>query len=180
VSDPHPDADLGLAAARVDRAAADRRSERTERLILSEEISFSAVLHDVAGSGDRVVIEMTSGNRHAGCVTGIGEDFLLMESTRREPVALRRASVVALIREAPGSRPDSPVASTQLDDLLVELAASGAKVRIVVQGGSTTTGVIREIGTDVVQVRDGSNGRSVYLTLAAIAEVSSISMTSSS
>ena len=64
--------------------------------------------------------------------------------------------------------------------MLAELAAVDASVRIVLDGGAVVTGTIREATADVVVMSVLPEGEVAYLVLAAVNEVSSMSMTSSS
>ena len=175
-----PDPDVELATARVHRAVADRRAERTERMILAEEISLDAVLADAAARGDQVSIETTTGARHAGHLSGIGEDFVMLVPRNSVPVGIRRQAIATLTRESAGTRTRPSVDRARFVDLLAELGSVEARVRIVLSGGATNVGVIREVGPDVVLLNAEPAGRSVYLTLDAITEVSSMSMTSTS
>jgi hypothetical protein len=175
-----PDPDLELAAARVDRAVADRRAERAERMILAEEVSLDAVLADAAASGDQVSIETTTGATHAGYLSGIGEDFVMLVPRHSAPVGIRRQVIASLRRESAGTRNSSAERRAGFVDLLAELGSVEARVRIVGSGGAANVGVIHEVGPDVVLLIAEPAGRAVYLSLDAIAEVSSMSMTSTS
>lgn len=173
-----PDPDLELATARVHRAVADRRAERTERRILGEELRLDAVLADAAASGDQVSIETTTGARHVGYLSGIGEDFVMLVPRNSAPVGIRHRAIAMLSRDSAGTRTGSTTGRADFGDVLAELASVEARVRIVLWGGATNVGVIGEIGPDVLLLNAEPAGRAVYLVLDAIAELSSMSMTS--
>jgi len=157
-----------------------RRAERIERMILAEETTFESVLADAVGRGDDVLVEMSTGRRHAGFLSGLGTDFVLLHPTGAAPIALRISELVTLHRHRAGVRNQATEPITDLAEVLAELAAVEATARIVMNGGSTVQGVVAEVGRDVVTVRTQPAGDVVYLVLAAVNEVSSMSMTSSS
>lgn len=174
------DADVELADARRQVAVEARRAERIERTILAEEATFESVLIDAVGRGDDVLVEMSTGRRHAGFLSAIGTDFVLLHPTGAAPVALRTAELVTLHRHRAGARSQSAAPVTDLAEVLAELAAVDATARLVLDGGATVHGVVSGVGRDVVTVLTQPAGDVVYLVLAAVNEVSSMSMTSSS
>ena len=88
-------------------------------------------------------------------------------------------AVTSLRRRAEGRR-GLPRSTTTFADLLAGLAGSEARINAVVDGGSIVSGVLRDVGTDVLVVTAEPGGDHVYLLLSAVSEVWSMSMTSSS
>ncbi|MGH9273902.1 MAG: hypothetical protein ACRDZU_04570 [Acidimicrobiales bacterium] len=166
--------DRWVSEARVDEAALQRSRERWLRDAAEQEATLGGVLIDLAERHAGVTI-FVDGRRHHGVIVAIGVDFVALCATAGSDVLLA-IRAVDVVRTAPAveAAVGDRVVSTELRlaDVLVELAADRERVRLVTSAGETVTGVLRNVGQDVVVVRtDGDPRGTAYVPTAAVVEV---------
>jgi hypothetical protein len=167
------------ADAHVDEAARRRARERWLRHQAEEDGSFGGVLVDLADAGGPVLVDLQGGTQVTGVVRAVGADVVTFEPAApgSGPVVVAVAAITA-VRSGAGTRPvagDRTVPSAlRLDDVLVELAAEGERVRLVTVAGGVVGGCVRAVGRDVVTLAalgptDGPG--QTYVPRAAVAAV---------
>ncbi|HXH57916.1 hypothetical protein [Iamia sp.] len=161
-----------LAEQRVDAAAAARARERWLRQAADEEALVAGVLLDVAERAELVVIQGVSGRTHRGTVRGVGEDFVAVR-TGRSDVLLPYDAIVAI---RPEGRPRGGADRAQALDLafaeaLSALVGERPRVLVVSRDGTGLSGDLRAVGRDVLTLRIAEADGTVYVPIAALAEV---------
>jgi hypothetical protein len=168
--------DAWLADARVEGSADARAREHWLRAAVEADATFAGVLLDLAERGVAVAIATAAGRRQQGVVEVLGADFAALRLASGHEV-LVAMTAIASVRTAPavGVAAGERVVTTdlRLADVLGELAADRARVRIVTHGaGEVVAGELRSVGQDVVTVRsDGEAAGTAYLLTRAVAEV---------
>lgn len=125
--------------------------------------------------GAPVTVHTRAGGRHAGVVRAVGSDVVVLGAGPGPggEVLVPLAAVTSL-RAGPGDGPvvgDRPTGDgPTLVDLLADLAAERAAVRVVTVGGDAVAGELRAVGRDVLVVAP-SGGGAAYVALGAVAEV---------
>lgn len=163
---------------RAATAAAARVRERWLRQQATEDAHFAGVILDLSEQGIGVSMATVSGATLRGRIATVAADFCLVRHDDGRATLVGFAAVVSL-RPDPGHRRadagadrGAPVAAT-LADVLAGLAAERPRVRLgLTAGGAPVVGELRAVGADVLTVRlDGDPPATVYLRLAAVAEV---------
>ena len=168
--------DAWLADARIEGSADARARERWLTAAAEADATFSGVLLDLAERGVGVTVATVAGRRRQGVVQVLGADFLAMRGPSGTEVLVSTGSIGS-VRTAPavGVTSGERVVTTdlRLGDVLGELAADRARVRLVLlDGREALTGELRSVGQDVVTVRtDGEAPGTAYARIAAVAEV---------
>ena len=168
--------DAWLADARVEGSADARAREHWLRAAASADATFSGILLDLAERGIAVSVATVAGRRLQGLVEVLGADFLALRSASGGEV-LVSLTAISTVRTAPtvdvASGERVVTTDLRLSDVLGELAAERARVRLVLLDGSeAVAGELRSVGQDVVTVRtDGSAPATAYARTEAIAEV---------
>lgn len=174
-------ADLAMWTAdlRAHDAAESRIRERWLRQQAEEDARFSGLALDLAEAGSGVSLGLTSGRTLHGHIATVAADFCVLRHDGRA-VTLLAFSAIATLRPEPGA-PSEAAASRRvaqveahLDDVLVGLAVERPRVRLVVAGAAeAVAGELRSVGSDVVTIRLGNNGRAgtVYVQLGSVREV---------
>ena len=168
--------DAWLADARVEGSADARAREHWLRAAASADATFSGILLDLAERGIAVSVATVAGRRRQGLVEVLGADFLALRTTSGGEV-LVSLTTISSVRTAPtvdvASGERVVTTDLRLSDVLGELAAERARVRLVLLDGSeAVAGELRSVGQDVVTVRtDGSAAATAYARTEAIAEV---------
>lgn len=163
-----------VADARVDEAARQRSRERWLRDAAEQEATVVGVLLDLAERQTPIAVT-AAGHRLQGVVSALGADFVaLRQATGVE--ALLGLGSLSQVQAGRGGDPatgDRMVTSElRLLDVLAQLAAERERVRVVTRDGDTVTGLVRNVGHDVVVLRaDGDPPPTTYVPGAAIAEV---------
>jgi len=163
------------AEARVEEAARARAREGWLRRQAEESASLAGVVADVLERGAPVTVHTRAGGRHAGVVRAVGSDVVVLGAGPGPggEVLVPLAAVTSL-RAGPGDGPvvgDRPTGDgPTLVDLLADLAAERAAVRVVTVGGDAVAGELRAVGRDVLVVAP-SGGGAAYVALGAVAEV---------
>ena len=161
---------------RVDDAADARARERWLRTAAEADATLAGVLLDLGERDAHVGIATVEGRRVLGTIEVVGADFIAVRTDAGHEVLLA-IDAVASVRTAPSLDPavGDRVMTTdlRLGDLLSELAAERARVRLVLRdGGDVVAGELRSIGQDVVSVRaESATGGTAYVPLAAVVEV---------
>ena len=168
--------DAWLADARVEGSADARARERWLRAAADADATFSGILLDLAERGVAVSLATVAGRRLQGVVGVLGADFLALQAASGGEVLITLTSISS-VRTAPAvdraSGERVVTTDLRLGDVLSELAAERAVVRLVLLDGSEAlAGELRSVGQDVVTVRTGGNApASAYARIDAIAEV---------
>ncbi len=163
--------DRWLAEGRTDEAAAQRGRARWARQIAAESATFAGVLIDLAERRDHVTLLLRSGRRHAGTITAVGADFVVLHSATAD--ALVSLGALAGVRtdtsatEALGDRHTD--LSLTLAEALASLAAERPRV-LVHSGPDGVAGELRRGGLDVITLRL-DNGTRSHLSTAGIDDV---------
>jgi hypothetical protein len=168
--------DAWLADARVESSADERAREHWLRAAADADATFAGVLLDLAERGVGVAVATVGARRFQGVVHVLGADFIALRGRAGNEVLLALRTF-ASVRTAPavGVATGERVVTTELclADVLAELAAERARVRLVVLDGTeAVTGELRAVGQDVVTLRiDGQPQATAYVRTAAVAEV---------
>jgi len=163
----HADVDGLIAAARQSDAALRRRRRRWREQRRAEARSVDDVL--LGSVGERVVVHLDGGTTVAGLVEAVAQDVAQLEVTGSSCwVALGAAMAVELDSAHPSDPIDRDV--TTLNDVLDDLAAERAEVRIGLRTGAHLTGTVVATGVSVELRRSGTT-RVVVLRPDAIASV---------
>ena len=165
-----------IADARVEESADARSRERWLRAAADADATLAGVLLDLGERDANVAIATVEGRRVLGTVEVVGADFLAVRTDAGHEVLLA-IGAVASVRTAPsldpaiGDRATTP--DLRLGDVLSELAAERARVRLVVRDGAdVVAGELRSVGQDVLCVRvESATGGTAYVPLAAVVEV---------
>ena len=168
--------DAWLADARVEGSADARAREHWLRAAADADATFAGVVLDLAERGVGLAVATVARRRLQGVVHVLGADFIALRLSSGNEVLLSLRAI-ASIRTAPavGLAAGERVVTTdlRLGDVLAELGAERARVRLVVlDGEDAVTGELRSVGHDVVTVRtDGEAQATAYVRIAAVAEV---------
>ena len=165
-----------LAEQRVDAATTARSHERWLRQQSEEEGTFAGVLVDLAERGRPVVIHASGDRRHRGVVRAVADDFVALRTGPGTDVLLAYRGIT-LVRPGSGEPAVTGERSRPLDTTLAEalaaLAGQRARLLVVTLDGAGVAGELRAVGRDVLMMRlDGAGRREVYVSVAAVAEVS--------
>jgi hypothetical protein len=166
-----------IADAKAEESADARARERWLRAAADADATLAGVLLDLGERDATIAISTSEGRRIIGTVELVGADFVAVRSDNGHEVLLATAAV-ASVRTTPSLDPaiGDRVTTTdlRLGDLLGELAAERAPVRLVVRdGGTVVAGELRSVGQDVVTLRtDGPSGGTTYVPLSAVVEAS--------
>lgn len=166
-----------IADARAEESSDARARERWLRAAADADATLAGVLLDLGERDANVAIATVEGRRILGTIELVGADFLAVRSDSGHEVLLAVAAV-ASVRTAPSLDPavGDRVSTTQLrlGDVLGELAAERARVRLVVRdAGDVVAGELRSVGQDVVTLRtEGPSGGTSYVPLHAVVEAS--------
>ena len=177
------DLEQWAADARARDAADARVRERWLRAQAAEDASLAGLLLALAERRETVVTATTAGRRHRGVITGVGEDFVAIQSPSGA-ITLVALSGVGDVRVAEdhsrrnspaggttGDRPGQGALGARLGDVLAQ-AASG-RPRILVQtGAASVVGDLRAVGRDVLTVQTDGDAGPVYVALSSVSEVS--------
>ncbi|HLT70696.1 MAG TPA: hypothetical protein VKZ72_11050 [Acidimicrobiales bacterium] len=165
------------AEARVEEAARARAREGWLRRQAEESATLAGVVADLQERGVPVTVHTRAGGRHTGAVRAVGADVVVV---RTAPGAgpggdvLVPLAALTAVRAGPGTGPAvgdrRPGAGPTFTDLLVDLAADRAAVRVATVGGDAVAGVLRAVGRDVLVVTPASGG-TAHVALGAVAEV---------
>jgi hypothetical protein len=177
VTDGVGDLERWAADARAREAAEARVRERWLRAQAAEEASLAGVLVALAERRETVVLTTAPGRRHRGIVTGVGVDFVAIESPAGM-ATLVALGVVADVRVAEEARTvattgdaDGGALGVRLADVLAQ--AAGQRPRVSVHAGTASVvGELRSMGADVLTVRADGDAGAVYVGLASLSEVS--------
>ena len=177
------DLERWAAAARAREAADARVRERWLRAQAAEGASMAGVLLDLAERRETVVVATIAGRRHRGLVTGVGEDFVAIESPSGTItlVALSGLGDVRVVGRSVGSgsrvaantgdRPGRGSLGARLADVLAQ--AAGGRPRVLVQTGAASVGGdLRGVGLDVLTVQTDGDAGPVYVSLPSLSEIS--------
>lgn len=164
-----------LAEQRADEAVASRIRERWLRQEAADEATFAGVLLDLAERQLRLVIGGVGGRRTIGSIAAVAGDCCAVRTSSGDDVLLAYAAITS-VRPVDGigtSTGDRPVAlETTLAECLALLLAERPRLHLVTSDGTATSGELRAVGRDVITLlRDGANGSTAYLPIAALAEV---------
>jgi hypothetical protein len=161
-----------LAEQRADAAAAARARERWLRQAADEDALLSGVLLDLAERGATVVVQGTTGRTHRGQVRGVGEDFLALRTAQAD-VLLRHDAVVAIRADGVpvGGSDRAHALDLGLGEAVAALAGERPRVLLVTRDGTGLAGELRSAGRDVLTLRLDDGAGTVYVPLAALAEV---------
>jgi hypothetical protein len=168
--------DVWVADTRIEDSADARARERWLTAAAEADATFSGVLLDLAERGSGVTVATVAGHRRQGVIQVLGADFVALRAATGREVLVSTSSI-ASVRTAPavGIASGERVVTTglRLGDVLGELAAERARVRLVLlDGGEALTGELRSVGQDVVTMRtDGDAPATAYARLGAVAEV---------
>jgi hypothetical protein len=168
--------DEWLADAQVERSADARAREHWLRAAADADATFAGVLLDLAERGVTVSVATVAGRRHQGVVQVLGSDFVALRVAHGHEVLLAMRSIASVrTAGAAGVAAGERVVTTdlRLGDVLGELAADRARVRIVLLDASeAVAGELRSVGQDVVTVRtDGEASGIAYVRTDAVVEV---------
>ncbi len=165
---PHQaDVDGLVAAARQSDAALRRRRRRWQEQRRAEARSLDDVL--LGAVGERVVVHLDGGATVAGVVEVVGHRVAQLDVTGRVGwVAIDAAVAVELGSVRPGDPADR--VDTSLVDVLDDLAADRAEVRLGLRNGVHVAGTVTATGASVELRRSDTVGV-VVLRLDAIASV---------
>ncbi len=175
---PDPGSDLvgaltrHLAEQRVDAAASARAREWWLRQAADEEASLAGILVDLAERGEDVVVRTIAGRAHRGRVRAVGEDFVAL-ATGAGDVLVRHDAVTSLRPEGTpvrGSDRAEALALT-LAEALAVVAEDRPHVLVVGRDGTAAAGELRSMGRDVLVLHQPEAQGTVYLPVAAVAEV---------
>lgn len=161
-----------LAEERVDAAASARSREWWLRQAADEDATLVGVLVDLAERAEVVAIRTLAGRTHRGQVGAVGEDFVAL-ATGAVDVFVRLDALAAV---RPGGTlvrgSDRPRAlALTLAEALAVLAGDRPDVLAVGRDGVGTAGELRSVGRDVLTLRLAEAQGTVYLPVAAVAEV---------
>jgi hypothetical protein len=166
-----------LADARAEEHVAART--RVRRLVdqASEEGTLLSGLLDLAERGAAVRLDTDGGRAFAGVIAGVGRDVVMISGDGF--TAAIAASAIASVRTMDeGARAPlearAPVRAATFLDTLIELAADGTPVAVVVRGApsDTLSGTIVAVGKDVVTMRtEGGPRLTTYVALPALLAV---------
>lgn len=163
--------------ARAEESADARARERWLRAAADADATFGGVLLDLGERDANVAIATIGGRRILGTVELVGADFLALRTDSGHEVLVAIAAV-ATVRTAPSldAAIGDRVTTTdlRLSDLLGELAAERARVRLVVrEAGDVVAGELRSVGQDLLTLRtEGPTAGTAYVPLHAVVEVS--------
>jgi hypothetical protein len=153
------------AEVRVDAAATRRARLRNLVDQAAAEGTFAGVLADLAEQRTGVVVVLDSGREHRGRIVGLGDDFVAIEDGAAEDsaptfVAVRAITFVRALRARQGGGASRVVTGRTLADVLTEMAAEHAMVRLMTAQGEVV-GQLRAVGRDVATVRLSGRGEHV-------------------
>ncbi len=166
-----------IADARAEESADARARERWLRAAADADATLAGVLLDLGERDANVAIATVEGRRVLGTIELVGADFISVRTDAGHELLLGAGSL-ASVRTAPSLDPavGDRVTTTdlRLADVLAELAADRARVRLVVRGsGDVLAGELRSVGRDVLTLRtEGASGGTTYVPLAAVVEAS--------
>lgn len=167
-----------LAELQVDDAIAARRREHWLRRQDAEAATWIGVLRDVAESGETVVAETSAATRHVGRLTAVGEEIVALRArdgtdvlVRTDRLTAARPDPTQLASPLVGDRPAT--VDSGWPEALAALSAERPQVKVVTDGGATASGVLWDVGLDVVTLRtEGRNPGLRYVSVRALVEVS--------
>jgi len=165
-----------LAGLRADRHRLGRQREHWLRQQLAEESSLADSLLDLVGSGaDRgtnPTVLMTRSRPIMGVVLAVGRDVVVIaEGSTRRPTAVVLDSIEVVHRRGSDQRPDAhpggggpwargpsaPETPVSLEELVLDALNERTPVTITTLGGSSVTGIVASIGTDIITVVEGTD-----------------------
>jgi hypothetical protein len=158
---------------RVREAGAARARWRWLRQAAGEDASVVGTLVDLAERSADAAVATVAGRVHRSVVAAVGADVVVLRPPSGA-LLLVPLSAVAWVR--PGAPP--PPAGTRpapagpcLLDLLALAAERGDRVALTLAGGTTVTGRLEGVGTDVLRVRpEDAAGDPVYVSATSIRE----------
>ncbi|MFM7069739.1 MAG: hypothetical protein ACKOYM_09810 [Actinomycetes bacterium] len=134
-----------LATARVDAAAADRRSERWS---VHRRAAEQTIVDVLAGSAGAVAVLGTfDGHEHRGIVGAIGADAVELTTGAAQLVVAFDHVVLVRLEGAPGRV--APRGDWTMADALADLVATERATRITSVGGHATVGDVISAGLTV-------------------------------
>jgi hypothetical protein len=180
MTDGAGDLERWAADARAREAADARVRERWLRAQAAEDASLAGVFLTLAERRETVVVTTMWGRRTTGVVTGVGVDFVALESPAGTATLLTLATIAAVrvaedatrsaARATTGDLDVGPV-GVRLADVLAQ--AAGQRPRVAVHAAAASfVGELRSMGTDVLTVRADGDAGAVYVALASLSEVS--------
>ncbi|MDQ6928911.1 MAG: hypothetical protein M3159_09685 [Actinomycetota bacterium] len=171
----------------IERWAADARAadaidarvrERWLRTQAEESSTLAGVLVALAETATPVVVTTSTGRRHGGLVTMVGEDFFAVRRGEERVTLVAMAAVGSV--EPPSSKGSLPIEGERqpssspvtLRDVLGH--AVGDRPRLMLYAGDArTTGRLIAVGLDVVTVRtDADPPTLAYVSLGSVSEAS--------
>jgi hypothetical protein len=172
------DLERWAADARAREAADSRVRERWLRAQAEEAASLAGLLLALAERRETVVVTTAAGRRHRGEVTGVGVDFVAVETSSGTTtlVALSGLGDVRVAEGPPratttGDRAGRGALGVRLGEVLAQ--AAGQRPRILVQiGVASVVGDLLAVGLDVLTVRTDGSAGAVYVALPSVSEVS--------
>ncbi|HEX3620873.1 MAG TPA: hypothetical protein VHT97_01000 [Acidimicrobiales bacterium] len=171
------------ADARAREAAGARVRERWLRAQAADAASVAGLLLALAERRETVLVTTTAGPAHRGAATGVGLDFVALETPSGTTTLVTLASVawvrvveaarrpgVAAVGDA-GDEQDRAALGVRLGDVLSQAAGQRPRVSVLC-GTASIVGDLRAVGDDVVTIRaDGAAGLA-YVSLASLSAVS--------
>jgi hypothetical protein len=166
-----------LAEWAADEAASERSRRRWLEQQAAEDVSWPAVLVDLAERRAHVSVALGSAAGVHGPVTAVGADFFVLDAALGATL-VPFAAVTSLqpqpgVRVTGAPRPDTgaPPALT-LATTLARLAGERPRVRLLLPGPSSVSGSLKAVGPDVIVVGLEDDARSTaYVPLSAAAAV---------
>ena len=172
------------AEARALHAADARSRERWLRRQAEEGATLAGAVVDLTERRVPVVIVTTTGRRHAGTLTGVGEDFVAVRTSPSHTALVAMAAVSAVhptphghVAAVPVTGADDPreaLLDVMLSDVLAQAAGHRPRVQVHFQGGSEpVAGELHAVGVDVLTLRTAPPFAGfAYLRLASVSEIS--------
>ncbi|MFZ4519066.1 MAG: hypothetical protein ACOYOP_11795 [Microthrixaceae bacterium] len=159
------DADRFLAELRADEAAAARRRERWLRRSFAEAATVAGIL--AGARGRTVTLLLRTGDRVAGEVLDAGAEVVRLRPSGGVPTWVVAAAVAAVETEEPLPADEPPSDGPTLAEVLTELTAEGAAVRVRLAAGPELRGEVLAVG-EVLTLRDGPTGPLRYVPLGEL------------
>jgi hypothetical protein len=166
-----------LAEWAADEAASERSRRRWLEQQAAEDVSWAAVLVDLAERRAHVSVTLGSAAVVQGPLTAVGADFFVLDSTLG--ATLVGFGAVTSLQPSPGvhvtgaARPETAaVPALTVATTLARLAGERPRVRLLLPGPSSVSGTLKGMGPDVVVVGVDDEARSTaYVPVAALAAV---------
>ena len=153
----------------------ERRRQRWLETAMHESATMAELLRELAATQADVVVETSAGGRHAGSISLVGVDVVVVSNGGRSTV-VTLAAVAAVRSTRHRQRRTGVDVAAGVDVTLLELLADRLDDRpdlvVTVAGGQRITGQLATVGHDLVVVHpDTPEPQSVHVAAATIVDV---------